>query len=359
MAIKPIKVGQINSYIKRILQTDPLLGNVSVIGEISNLKYHNTGHVYFTLKDETSKINCFMPYDKVLNLRYELEDGMEITAYGYISLFERNGTYSLNIKEIDITGKGDLSIAFDKLKAKLEDEGLFSPLLKKPIPTFPKKIALVTSETGAALQDMLKIIQGRNNIVDIIIFPVTVQGPKAAPEISSTISFINENYKDVDIMIVGRGGGSIEELWAFNEESVARSIARSRIPVISAVGHETDITICDFVADLRAETPTAAAAIAVPNIFEIRENIEGKKRKMLIALKSKVDQMENLINLRKMRLDGLNPTKILSKGYGAILNKDRNRLISINDIDENEVVTIILNDGEFEATVTKVKRRTI
>ena len=268
MAIKPVSVSQLNGYIKRILQTDPLLGNVSVVGEVSNLKYHGSGHVYFTLKDANSKISCFLPHDRAEALRYELSEGMEITASGYIYLYERGGSYSLNIRDIEVAGLGNLAIAFEKLKSKLEAEGLFDPAKKKAIPSFPEKIAVVTSETGAAVRDILKIIKNRNNYVDVLIYPVLVQGPAAAGEIAAAINHINEKWPDTDTIITGRGGGSMEELWAFNEEIVARAIYASAIPVISAVGHETDFTIADFVADRRAETPTAAAHMAVPDINE-------------------------------------------------------------------------------------------
>ena len=266
MAVKPVKVSQLNGYIKRILQTDPILGNVSVVGEISNLKFHGSGHVYFSMKDEGSRLNCFLPSERAESLRYELSEGMEITASGYIYLYERGGSYSLNIRDIEVAGLGNLSIAFEKLKEKLGKEGLFDAEHKKEIPFFPEKIAVVTSESGAAIRDILKIIKNKNNYVDILIYPVLVQGPAAAGEIAEAICDINENCPDVDTIIVGRGGGAMEELWAFNEEIVARSIYNSNIPVISAVGHETDVTISDFVADRRAETPTAAANLAVPDL---------------------------------------------------------------------------------------------
>ena len=265
MAVKPVKVSQLNGYIKRVLQSDPLLGNVSVIGEISNLKYHGSGHVYFTLKDEASKISCFLPYEYRKDLRYELSDGMEIIATGYIYLYERGGTYSLNVREIAVEGVGNLMAAFERLKDKLSKEGLFDENYKKPIPFFPRKIAVITSETGAAVRDIIKIIRSRNNIVDVLVYPCLVQGPGAAAEIADAIEAVNRLFPETDTIIVGRGGGSLEELWAFNEEIVARSIFASRIPVISAVGHETDFTIADFVADKRAETPTAAAQMAAPD----------------------------------------------------------------------------------------------
>ncbi|HQC82431.1 MAG TPA: exodeoxyribonuclease VII large subunit, partial [Bacillota bacterium] len=209
MAIKPISVSQFNNYVKRVLQTDPLLGNVSVIGEISNLKYHGSGHVFFTLKDEQSKLSCFLPADQVPRLRYELTEGMLITATGYISVFERGGTYSLNIRDILVEGKGNLTIAFEALKAKLEKEGLFDPKYKKPIPTFPKKVVVITSETGAAIRDILKIIRQRNDVVHVILYPCLVQGPDAAADIAAAITEVNRLFPDTDVIIVGRGGGSI------------------------------------------------------------------------------------------------------------------------------------------------------
>ncbi|MDD4122248.1 MAG: exodeoxyribonuclease VII large subunit, partial [Eubacteriales bacterium] len=292
MAIKPVRVSQLNSYIKRVLQSDPLLGNVSVVGEISNLKYHGSGHIYFTLKDETSKISCFLPADAIKNIRYELSDGMEIIAVGYIYLYERGGSYSLNVRDITIEGFGNLSAAFDKLKEKLAKEGLFDEKYKKPITLFPRKVAVITSETGAAVRDIVKIIKNRNNIVDVLIYPCLVQGPGAAAEISDAINSVNQLFPEVDTIIVGRGGGSMEELWAFNEEIVARSIFVSKIPVISAVGHETDFTISDFVADKRAETPTAAAQIAVPDIKALKEYIENEKDDLIHTIKRLVKYME-------------------------------------------------------------------
>ena len=273
MASKPVKVSQLNGYISRVLQTDPLLGNVSVIGEISNLKYHGSGHVYFSLKDEASTIRCFLHAANLSRIRYELNEGMEIIAHGYISVYQAGGSYSLNIRDIEVSGTGDLAIAFEKLKQKLEKEGIFDEDHKKELPPFPKKIAVVTSETGAAVRDIIKIIKSRNDITSVLVYPVLVQGPDAAADISNAIKDINR-MDDIDIIIAGRGGGSMEDLWAFNEEPVARSIYDSEIPVISAVGHETDFTIADFAADKRAETPTAAAQMAVPDTGALREYLQ-------------------------------------------------------------------------------------
>ena len=265
MALKPVTVSQLNEYISRILSTDPLLGNISVKGEISNLKYHSSGHVYFSMIDDSSKINCFLPASYARNLNFQLGDGMEITVHGYINVYKKGGAYTLFIRTTEVSGEGNLSLAFELLKNKLEQEGLFDPAHKKRIPEFPRKVGVVTSATGAAVRDIIKIISSRTKLVDVTVFPVLVQGSEAAANMADTLDMINEKFRDIDVLILGRGGGSSEDLWAFNEEKLARAVYRSDIPIISAVGHETDFSICDFVADLRAETPTAAAEIAVPD----------------------------------------------------------------------------------------------
>jgi len=400
MGLKPVKVSQLNSYIKRILQTDPILGNVSVIGEVSNLKFHSSGHVYFSLKDETSKVNCFMAADTSSKLSVNLDEGMEITASGYIYLYERGGSYSLNIRSIEVSGQGDLAVAFMKLKEKLEKEGLFDKKYKKELPVFPHKIAVVTSATGAAVRDITKIIKQKNNYVDILIYPVLVQGPDAAYEISAAIEDINSNYSDVDVIIAGRGGGSMEELWAFNEEVVARSIFNSVIPIISAVGHETDFTIADFVADLRAETPTAAAERAVPDTGIIRENIEfiknelernikiiaENKRKHLEILnpesfgrdiKSRVimDQMkiDNLMDSLKENLQTMisdfthriklageileagNPDNILTRGYAVVYDKNGKIIRDVSTLNTGELISVKAAKGMINAEIKSVR----
>ncbi len=401
MAIKPIKVSQLNGYIKRVLQSDPLLGNVSVIGEISNLKYHSTGHVYFTLKDETSKINCFLAAEYLKDLRYDLSDGIEIVAGGYIYLYERGGSYSLNVREITIEGVGNLTAAFERLKEKLSKEGLFDEKYKKPIPFFPQKIAVITSETGAAVRDIIKIIKSRNNIVDVLVYPCLVQGPGAAAEIADAISEVNRLFPEIDIIIVGRGGGSMEELWAFNEEVVARSIFASRIPVIFAVGHETDYTISDFVADKRAETPTAAAQLAVPDIAALKEyvtnemenlvqimerlirymelrvknsNIEalsaGMNSKLLIhamkaeslykdmtgSLGSRLEEWSSRVERLKAGLDALNPKNIMDRGYAAILDGQGKLAGSVERFCAGDSLKAVMKDGVIMCKVGEVRR---
>ncbi|MEE0180735.1 MAG: exodeoxyribonuclease VII large subunit [Anaerovoracaceae bacterium] len=401
MAAKPIKVSQLNSYIKRVLQTDPLLGNISVTGEISNLKHHSSGHVYFSLKDETSRINCFLAADNARHIRYELSEGMEIIVNGYIYLYERGGSYSINVRDIEVSGAGALSTAFENLKAKLLSEGLFDEAHKKPLPFFPENIAVVTSDTGAAVRDIVKIIKARNNIVNVYICPVLVQGPNAAPDISSMIDELNETMPQLDLIITGRGGGSAEELWAFNEEIVARSIYNSKIPVISAVGHETDFTIADFAADMRAETPTAAAVMAVPDTAQLitycndtadmlDTGIDGYIRMKQMYLDS-MDKssltlwIENLIQLYSMRLDSLytemtgcadtviseninhigklretlenlNPQRIMAMGYFAVSDKNGRLLSSAKDFNKDDRITITAADGSAEAAVISVRR---
>lgn len=401
MAMKPVRVSQLNGYIKRILQTDPLLGNVSVMGEISNLKFHGSGHVYFSMKDESSKLNCFLPSERVQDLRYQLSEGMEITASGYIYLYERGGSYSLNIRDIEVAGVGNLSLAFEELKKKLEAEGLFDPKHKQKIPFFPEKIAVVTSETGAAVRDILKIIRSRNNYVDVLIYPVLVQGPAAAGEIAAAISELNEKMPEIDAIIAGRGGGSMEDLWAFNEEIVARSIFASKIPVISAVGHETDFTIADFVADRRAETPTAAAHMAVPDLGELKAYVSDLKKNLRLSLDAclryKETQLaaldliafrrdlESRIVMEQMRIDhiktenlrqvtdlvagyekrtelqmaalqSLDPRAIMGRGYAAVTNQAGIMVGSIDQLRPQEDLTLVLKDGQAGCTVNQIRR---
>jgi exodeoxyribonuclease VII large subunit len=380
---------------------DPLLGNVSVIGEISNLKYHSTGHVYFTLKDETSKISCFLAAEYLKDIRYELTDGVEIIANGYIYLYERGGTYSLNVREITIEGVGNLTAAFERLKEKLSKEGLFDEKYKKPIPYFPQKIVVITSDTGAAVRDIIKIIKSRNNIVDVLVYPCLVQGLGAAADISKAVDDVNRLFPETDTIIVGRGGGSMEELWAFNEEVVARSIFASKIPVISAVGHETDFTVADFVADKRAETPTAAAQMAVPDIAALKEYVRNEKENLIHFMERLIKYMELKVaansigalavslNHRllyhamktetiykelfstlhgrlgewssraerlKTGLDALNPKNIMDRGYAAILDEQRKLAGSVKSFNAGDILTAVMKDGEIACKVEDVRR---
>ena len=378
MALKPVTVTQLNEYISRVLMTDPLLGNISVTGEISNLKFHQSGHVYFSIIDQNSKINCFLPQTYVKNLNYALGDGLEVIIHGYINVYKKGGTYTLFVRSIEVAGEGNLSMAFELLKKKLDQEGLFDPKFKKPIPKFPNKIGIVTSETGAAVRDILKIIKSRTSMVDVFIFPVLVQGPDAARDIASTLEFINEKYQDLDVLIVGRGGGSTEDLWAFNEEVLARAVFASSIPIISAVGHEIDFTICDFVADLRAETPTAAAEKATQDDTLLLDRINSFRDSMASDLNSKISYskllcdkyLSEMCDLLQRRIDHLqhkldqcllsleenNPANILAKGYAILETEDGNVVNSVEQLKENAVYIVHLKDGNVQFTISNIKK---
>ena len=376
MALKPITVTQLNHYISRVLTTDPLLGNLTVTGEISNLKYHSSGHLYFSISDENSKINCFFPAQYARGLHYELGDGLAVIIHGYLNVYKKGGTYTLFVRSIEIAGEGNLAMAFQMLKEKLDAEGLFDSAHKKPIPRFPRRIGIVTSNTGAAVRDIIKIIESRTSLTDMIVFPVLVQGSEAAADIAATIDMINRDFDDIDTLIVGRGGGSMEDLWAFNEEIVARAIYRSRIPVISAVGHEIDFTIADFVADRRAETPTAAAEMAVPDIRELMQRAESWQNSLMADLKKKVSyadlraeklfaEMRHVLQGRvnayrhelescRLLLDENHPYRILRKGYAVLEDAAGRNLASISDLRDGQSYRLKLKDGSATFRVTEL-----
>lgn len=293
MKIRALEISEANSYIKKVLSNDPILYNLRVRGEISNFKINSSGHVYLTLKDELSKMKCIIfknNYDKEL----KLENGVKIVATGYISVYERDGSYQLYIKEIERDGIGKLHIEFEKLKEKLLKEGLFDKKYKKEIPYMPQKIGVVTSETGAVIRDIINVVRRRFPKIDVLLYPVSVQGVNSADEIVKGIEFFNR-IKNVDTIIVGRGGGSLEELWSFNEEKVARAVFASDIPIISAVGHEVDFTICDFVSDLRAPTPSAAAEIAVPDIKDLFYRLENCKKHLKSDVSMVIERNRNTV----------------------------------------------------------------
>ena len=400
MGLKPVTVSQLNGYIKRVLSSDPLLGNLAVAGEISNLKRHNNGHIYFSLKDAGGKINCFLHGDIFAGLPFAVSDGMAVVAEGHINVWEQGGTYSLSVRAIRPEGVGALAAAFEKMKAKLSEEGLFRKECKKPLPAFPKAIGLVTSPTGAVIEDMIKIITEKNDYVDIYLYPTLVQGSAAAAGISGGIAWFNANMPGLDLLIIGRGGGSSEELWAFNEESVARAVFDSIIPVISAVGHETDVTISDFVADARAETPTAAAHMAVPDMREVRSGLAKLRAELGLNYRGSISGMETRLKMnslsdirfrmeqrlmwegararkgmdalwrgaegaigRKERaclpvgrsLDALNPLSILDRGYSVIMDRDGRALRSVCALEVSEPVTARMRDGKAELRVEGVR----
>lgn len=376
MALKPISVSQLNDYIGRVIGTDPLLGAVVVKGEISNLKYHSSGHIYFSIIDAASKINCFLPREYAMQLHYQLDDGMEVTLTGSVNVFKKNGTYSIYVKNVEVSGAGNLAIAFEKMKEKLSREGLFDQAHKKPIPKFPDKIGVITSNTGAAVRDVLKILKSRNNLVDIVVFPVLVQGEAAAADIAGMIDYVNEHFDDIDTLIVGRGGGSADDLWAFNEEIVARSIYASQIPIISAVGHEIDFTISDLVADLRAETPTAAAQLAVPDTAQLKEKLLDLKENLYVQLSNKlmynrlridnlaaemrshlnslIVQRQNELERYRLVLEENNPNKILENGYSVITAENGHVVSSIGDLACGQTLRVSLKDGDAKCLVTEI-----
>ena len=396
MKLRALDISEANSYIKRILVIDPILYNLKVKGEISNFKVHSSGNVYLSLKDENSKLNCVIfksNYDKNL----ELKNGIKVIASGYISVYERDGSYQLYINSIEIEGIGNLYIEFNKLKEKLSKEGLFDPKYKKAIPTIPKSIGVITSPTGAVIRDIINVIKRRYPKVAVKLYPVTVQGDKSADNICEGIRFFND-MKNVDTIIVGRGGGSIEELWSFNEEIVAREVFKSEIPIISAVGHETDFTICDFVSDMRAPTPSAAAEIATPSLLDLEyklNNIRNRMNRSLInqvqidehRLKSVLErinnylksytikdniiqldkiydkitfEVENNLNIEKERLmnmgailHNLSPLATIDRGY-SIVQKEGKVINSIKEIEFKDDIDIVLKDGSIECVVEKI-----
>lgn len=395
MTYNPISVTELNKYIKGKFEEDEYFANVLVEGEISNYKHHYTGHLYFTLKDENSLIKCIMFKTYTTHLDFEPQDGMKVMILGSVSVFERDGTYQLYAKAMKPLGKmGDLRAAYEELKIKLEKEGLFAAEHKKQIPMYSKTIGVLTSNTGAVIRDIINVSTRRNPNVVIKLFPVPVQGEGAAKKIAEGIEFMN-NKKLADVLIIARGGGSLEDLWPFNEEVVARAIYESEIPVISAVGHETDFTISDFVADLRAPTPSAAAELAVPDINELKLKLQGYQNRFKQALvrklqfmqlryekcmKSKaftgalqkineqymiidikVKTMEHSIyqklekqkaNLQKviLHLDTLSPLKTLARGYG-IIYKGENRVKKVTDLKPQDEINIRLQDGEKRAKI--------
>ena len=396
MEYNPITVTDLNKYIKNKIDGDEMLNNVLVKGEISNFKNHYTGHMYFTLKDESSLIKCVMFKSYTTHLSFMPKDGMKVMVLGSVAVFERDGVYQIYAKAMKEDGLGSLYTAYEELKKKLEQEGLFEEAHKKKIPFMPKTIGVLTSNTGAVIRDIINVSTRRNPGVHIRLYPVPVQGPGAAEKIAEGIKFMNEN-KLADVLIIGRGGGSLEDLWPFNEEIVARAIYDSELPIISAVGHETDFTIADFVADLRAPTPSAAAELAVANIDDVRETLKLYNNRYKVALKKKIELMRlsyekcmarpayknptQKINEQYMvidmkvkalqnnmmlklkeaktsfvketaKLDSLSPLKTLTRGYSIVTKQESGKVIkSVDDLNSGEKVNLRLSDGQKTATI--------
>lgn len=308
-----LSVSQVNEIIKNMLDNEPRFSSIMVCGELSNYKVYPSGHHYFTLKDAESSLKCVMFRSNSSRLRFRPESGMSVTAIGRISVYPRDGVYQLYVNHMIPQGEGDLQFAFEQLKEKLEKEGLFDDRHKKPLPVFPSKIALITSSAGAAVHDMMRILGERWPNTEILLVPVRVQGEEAPGEISHAIRYVND-HRLSDLIITGRGGGSAEDLWAFNDESVARAIYNSEIPVISAVGHEPDVTIADYVADVRASTPSNAAEIAVPDQEEMLHRIQVLSGRIALS-------MSNIIRKRKDRVRQLSERKVLQSPYEYLNNK--------------------------------------
>lgn len=302
MKLRALSVTEITQYIKRTLSLDPILANVVVEGELSNFKLHSSGHAYFSLKDEGARIPCVMFHRAFKTVDFPPKDGQKLKAKGYVSVYERDGRYQLYVHTLEQAGLGDLHIQFEELKRKLASEGLFEPAKKKPVPSFPRRIALVTSPTGAAVRDIIHVLNRRIAYANIEIWPVRVQGDHASGEIERAIQRINER-ETADVIVLSRGGGSIEELWAFNEERTAYAVSDSKIPVITGVGHETDTTIVDFVSDLRAPTPSAAAEVVAVSQMEIEERLTSTMDRMQRAMTHKT-------SAARLQLERLSPTQL-------------------------------------------------
>jgi len=397
-----LTVSELNKYIKDLISGDLILSGIWVKGEISNFKSHYSGHFYFTIKDEKSVLKCVMFRSHAASVMFEPEDGMKVLIRGYISVFERDGQYQLYAEEIQPDGVGALYVAFEKLKQKLSTEGLFDETRKRKLPYLPGSIGVITSSTGAVVRDIINILSRRFYNVNIKVYPVQVQGEAAAGQIAGAVRRLNE-LDNVDVIIVARGGGSLEELWAFNEEVVARSIYESRIPVISAVGHETDFTISDFVADVRASTPSAAAELVMPErsvvenrldslkmrlrnailkktvmerlilkrlgesvafrqpynkIYQERMLLDVQKRYLQKALTVLSGQYRNRLSLLAARLDSLSPLNSLARGYGIIrTEKDDTLVKSVHSVNIGDSLRVYITDGTLSCRVEDINEK--
>ena len=395
MKLKTLSVGEVNNYIKKLVENDFILKNLNVKGEISNLKFHSSGHIYFSLKDENSKVNCIMFKNNAVNLDFRLEEGMKVEVKARLGVYHKEGTYQLYCENIKKAGIGELFEEFHKLKKELSEEGIFDEKYKRALPKFPKRIGIITARTGAAVRDIINVIQRRNKSLDIILYPAKVQGENAADSIIEGIRYFN-NEKSVDVIILGRGGGSIEELWAFNNRELAYEIFNSRIPTVSAVGHEVDFTISDFVSDMRAPTPSAAGELVSPSLQEMINYLLNKKeflhraidRRFLNAKRDvdllykglkgnnpthiiekrikEVNTLEEKLNfLGKRKIDKakdeliafnsilqtLNPLNTLGRGYSVIMDKEDKVINKVSELKKNDMVKVIMKDGSVNIDI--------
>lgn len=388
---KVYSVSSLNKYIKMVFDKDTFLNTVNIRGEITNFKAHYTGHLYFTLKDDTSSIKCVMFKGYAEKVDFKLEDGMKVVIKGQVSVFERDGTYQIYCKEISKEGLGELYIAFEKLKKKLEEEGLFKEELKRKIPYLPKRVGVITSKTGAVIKDIINVSTRRYNKVDLLIYPASVQGVNVASTVIKGIEVLNK-LNSVDVIVIARGGGSFEDLFGFNDENLARKIRESKIPIISAVGHETDFTICDFASDLRAPTPSAAAELMYPEYAELIFKINNNKKRIYFSIKNYVErrkeyikrikasklekkpqdiindgrmlidklikQSENILKFKianyktryakaVSKVDALSPLKTLSRGYSVVQNENGMVINKKSDVKKDDMLNITVSDGKI------------
>lgn len=399
MSSQILSITQVNEYVRSLMDRDGVLTALSVKGEISNYKVYPSGHHYFTLKDESSALRCVLFKGNAMSLRFRPENGMKVIAMGRVSVYPRDGAYQLYCTTMIVDGVGDLYAAFEQLKKKLEAQGLFDPRHKKPIPKYPQVVGVVTSSAGAAIHDILRILRKRYPICSVRLFPVRVQGAEAPGEIAAAIAYANAR-KLADVLIVGRGGGSIEDLWAFNDELVAQAIYRSEIPVISAVGHEPDVTIADYVADLRAATPSNAAELAVPDqealrqtmdsmssiletsvrkklmaskehlrilsaspamkgptryISILRENLEHRRVRLVTAHENSIRRKREKYISFAAKMDAMSPLKVLSRGYSITQTDNGSAVRSVKDVKKGDRIRVTVSDGKLTASITDRK----
>lgn len=373
MKLKAFSVSEVASYLDRIIGNDPILFNLRIKGEISNLKFHKEGNIYFSIKESDCKMNCIIFSSTEIPIE-SLKDGNKVVISGRLNYYKKDGSTTIFVKSLEQEGLGELYKKFLELKSELEEKGLFDSIWKKEIPKYPKKIGIVTSPTGAVIQDIKKVIERRNPSVEVYLYPVSVQGEKSIQEICEGIEYFNKNLK-VDTLILARGGGSLEEIWSFNEKEVAMSIFESQIPIISAIGHETDYTISDLVSDLRASTPSVAAELAVMDMKDMRqralnlmESIEKKVENLVLyktrELEDNFFDIENHIKSRlreeNLKLEYLgqliskvNPLLPLEKGY-AVVKKEGKSILSVENISLEDIIKVRLIDGEMDCKVEKI-----
>ena len=400
LPIEPASISELTEYIKRLIDTSEALQTVYVRGEISNFSAPRGGHLYFSLKDEKSLIRAVMFRGAASALRFRPENGMHVILLGRVSVYPQTGQYQLYVEHMEPDGIGAMALLFEQLKRKLESEGLFAPERKRRLPAFPKKIGIVTSRTGAAVHDMVSILSRRFPLAQIYLYPASVQGEEAPRELSAGVRYFSER-EDIDLVIIGRGGGSLEDLYAFNDENLVRTVSACKHPIISAIGHETDFTLCDFAADLRAPTPSAAAELAVPSAYELLRTISGCEQRMLSSVKNLSERSQSKLNgitqkplyrdpsllylQREERLSrasdlldtrvkhllsnaekdisalashlhALSPLSVLARGYAYVKNGDGNTVSSVSDVKVGDLITVRTQDGRIEASVLATKK---